>query len=58
MPNWVDGVIVSVIALGASVLVGILGYLVDKSEGKSEQDKGEEAKSSEPTQHKVEAKRA
>ena len=47
MPNWVDGVIVALLAIGASVLVGILGYLVDKSEGKSEDDA-----------HKAEAKRA
>jgi hypothetical protein len=53
MPNWVDGVIVGAIAIGASVVVGILGYLVDKSEGKSEGDKG-----SDPVEHKVEAKRA
>jgi hypothetical protein len=53
MPNWVDGVIVSLLAIGASVLVGILGYLVDKSEGKSEEDQ-----SSESAEHKVEAKRA
>jgi hypothetical protein len=63
MPNWVDGVIVSVIALGASVLVGILGYLVDKSEGKSERDqsdqeKSDDVKTSGPAGHKAEAKRA
>lgn len=54
MPNWVDGVIVSALALGASVLVGVLGYLVDQSEGKSEDDQS----ASEPAAHKVEAKRA
>lgn len=64
MPNWVDGVIVSLLAIGASVLVGILGYLVDKSEGKSEEaqplpsGRGSEAKTSEPAAHRAEAKRA
>jgi hypothetical protein len=58
MPNWVDGVIVSAIALGASVLVGILGYLVDKSEGKSEEDQSAEETTRDPVEHKVEAKRA
>jgi hypothetical protein len=56
MPNWVDGVIVSVIALGASVLIGILGYLVDKSEGKSEE--ASPAREGGVAEHKVEAKRA
>ena len=63
MPNWVDGVIVALLAIGASVLVGILGYLVDKSEGKSEGDQSDEhqrneEKMSGPAVHKVEAKRA
>jgi hypothetical protein len=62
MPNWVDGVIVALLAIGASVLVGILGYLVDKNEGKSEgdqrdQDKSEQDKTSEPAAHKAEANR-
>ena len=63
MPNWVDGVIVALLAIGASVLVGILGYLVDKSEGKSEGDQSaehqrNEEKTSEPAAHKAEVKRA
>jgi hypothetical protein len=63
MPNWIDGVIVSLIALGVTVLVGILGYLVDKSEGKSEGDRSDQEKiddvnTSEPADHNVEAKRA
>ncbi len=31
MATWVDGVIVSLIAIGATVLVGVLGYLTDKN---------------------------
>jgi hypothetical protein len=68
MPNWVDGVIVSLLAIGASVVVGILGYLVEKSEAKSEGKseeaqprpsvRGSEAKTGEPAAHRVEAKRA
>jgi hypothetical protein len=58
MPNWVDGVIVALLAIGASVLVGVLGYLVDKSEGKSEGDQSNEEKTSEPAGHKAEARRA
>lgn len=53
MPNWVDGVIVALLAIGASVLVGILGYLVDKNEGKSEGDN-----SSQPAEHRAEVKKA
>jgi hypothetical protein len=63
MPNWVDGVIVALIAIGASVLVGILGHLVDKSEGKSEGDASDEhqrneEKTSESAVHEAEANRA
>jgi hypothetical protein len=58
MPNWVDGVIVALLAIGASVLVGILGYLVDKSEGKSEGDQSDQGNTSESAAHKAEAKRA
>jgi len=31
MATWVDAVIVSLIALGSVVLIGILGYFADKS---------------------------
>ena len=37
MATWVDGVIVSLIAIGAVVLVGFLGYLTDKGAGEPEQ---------------------
>lgn len=36
MATWVDGVIVSLIAIGAVVLVGFLGYLADKGAGEVE----------------------
>jgi hypothetical protein len=31
MVGWTDVVIVSLIAIGAVVLVGVLGYLIDKN---------------------------
>lgn len=31
MAGWTDAVIVSLIAIGAVALVGVLGYLADKS---------------------------
>lgn len=31
MATWVDGMIVSVIALGATILIGVLGWLMDKN---------------------------
>lgn len=31
MQTWVDGIIVSVLAIAASVVVGVLGYWADKS---------------------------
>jgi hypothetical protein len=39
MVGWIDVVIVTLIAIGAVVLVGILGYLIDKKgaqEGKED----------------------
>ena len=39
MATWVDGVIVSLIAIGASLLVGLLGYLADKGNASKEGDK-------------------
>ena len=32
MISWTDAVIVTLIAIGASVLVGVLGYFIDKNE--------------------------
>ena len=32
MISWTDAIIVTLIAIGASVLVGFLGYLIDKNE--------------------------
>ncbi len=31
MPTWVDGVFVSLIAIAVSVLIGVLGYFMDKN---------------------------
>lgn len=45
MVGWTDIVIVSLIALGSVVLVGVLGYLIDKSSaggGEPVDDKPEE----------------
>ena len=36
MATWVDGIIVTVISIGATVLVGILGYLLDKGSDPAE----------------------
>jgi hypothetical protein len=37
MATWVDGIIVSVLAIVATVLIGVLGYFADKgSEEKRE----------------------
>jgi hypothetical protein len=49
MATWVDGVIVSLIAIGASVLVGLLGYFADKGAGDS---------AGEPAAQKPEGKKA
>lgn len=45
MAGWIDAVIVSLIAIGASVLVGLLGYFADKS-GDPEENAEEAAISS------------
>jgi hypothetical protein len=42
MVGWTDVVIVSLLAVGSVVLVGVLGYLIDKSS----------AASAEPVDHK------
>ena len=31
MAGWTDAVIVTLIAIGATVLIGVLGYLIEKS---------------------------
>jgi len=36
MVGWTDVVIVSLISLGAVVLVGVLGYLIDKKVAEDE----------------------
>lgn len=33
MATWVDGIIVSVLAIAATVLIGVLGYFSDKGAG-------------------------
>jgi membrane protein YqaA with SNARE-associated domain len=35
MVGWSDTVIVTLIAIGSSVLVGVLGYLIEKSSDES-----------------------
>jgi hypothetical protein len=41
MLTWTDAILVSLLALGSAVLVGILGYLMEKS---NEDKAGEEHK--------------
>ena len=50
MATWVDGGIVSLIAIGAVVLVGFLGYLTDQGAGEPEE--GESARPTRQTESK------
>lgn len=36
MATWVDGLIVTVLAIGATVLLGVLGYLIEKNDESAE----------------------
>ena len=38
MATWIDGVIVSLLAIGASVLVGVVGYLIEKDDESAERN--------------------
>ena len=41
MVGWSDTVIVTLIAIGSSVLVGVLGYLIEKSSDDSSEPRHE-----------------
>jgi hypothetical protein len=36
MATWVDGIIVSLLAIGASVFVGVVGFLIEKNDESAE----------------------
>jgi hypothetical protein len=44
MVGWTDVVIVSLIAIGSVVLIGVLGYLIDKTGTQEENQEGNKDK--------------
>jgi hypothetical protein len=38
MATWIDGIIVSLLAIGATVLVGVVGYLIEKNDESAERN--------------------
>jgi hypothetical protein len=55
MVGWTDVLIVTLLAIGATVLVGILGYRIERSDSSTE--RGEPAEHREPAERREFEKR-
>lgn len=56
MATWVDGIIVSLLAIGATVLVGIFGYFIEKNDESAERNAPVDQREL-PAEHKVTERR-